>query len=299
VGAEALQSNDVSGAGLATGNTAVGTQALFSNGDAAFNDAVGAFALVNNTAGFGNNAFGNSALFSNVLGNENTALGDVALAFNDSDGMGSASNNTAVGGAAMFNNIDGFQNTVVGAGAGQNLVAGDSNTYVGQFVASTIGDEVNTIRIGDISSDGFGSAECFIGGIFNNLQPVNGTTIVQVTLDLTNDHLGFDFGPSQAPGSVRSVPSRGAPLNRGKPQVPARPQQRQALNDKVEKLQATVVQQAMFAVKQQEQIEALTAQLKEQAVQFTTQLKEQAAQIQKVSAQLEASKPGQQVVNNP
>jgi dsDNA-binding SOS-regulon protein len=39
---------------------------------------------------------------------------------------------------------------------------------------------------------------------------------------------------------------------------------------------------------QQEQINVLTAQLKEQA-----------AQIQKVSAQLEASKPAPQVVNNP
>jgi septal ring factor EnvC (AmiA/AmiB activator) len=50
---------------------------------------------------------------------------------------------------------------------------------------------------------------------------------------------------------------------------------------KVEKLEATVAQQ-------QKQIDTLTAQLKEQA-----------AQIQKVSAQFEASKPGPQVVNNP
>jgi uncharacterized coiled-coil protein SlyX len=52
------------------------------------------------------------------------------------------------------------------------------------------------------------------------------------------------------------------------------------LNDKVEKLQATVTQQ-------QKQIETLTAQLREQA-----------AQIQKVSAQLEASKPAPQMVDN-
>jgi hypothetical protein len=32
---------------------------------------------------------------------------------------------------------------------------------------------------------------------------------------------------------------------------------------------------------------------------LTTQVKQQAAQIQKVSAQLEASKPARQVVNNP
>jgi uncharacterized coiled-coil protein SlyX len=52
------------------------------------------------------------------------------------------------------------------------------------------------------------------------------------------------------------------------------------MNDKVEKLQATVAQQ-------QKQIETLAAQLKEQA-----------AQIQKVSAQLEASNPAPQMVNN-
>ena len=64
------------------------------------------------------------------------------------------------------------------------------------------------------------------------------------------------------------------------------------LNDKVEKLQSTVTQQ-------QKQIETLTAQLREQAKTFTAQLKEQASQIQKVGAQLEASKPATQVVNNP
>ena len=50
---------------------------------------------------------------------------------------------------------------------------------------------------------------------------------------------------------------------------------------KVQALEATVAQQ-------QNGMETLTAQLKEQA-----------AQIQKVSAQLEASKPAPQMVNNP
>ena len=63
------------------------------------------------------------------------------------------------------------------------------------------------------------------------------------------------------------------------------------MNDKVEKLEATVAQQ-------QKQIETLTAQLREQAETFTAQLKEQATQIQKVSAQLEVSKPTPQVVVN-
>ena len=263
------------------------------NGIANFNNAVGAFALENNTDGFSNNAFGNSALFFNTIASANTAMGDAALAFNDSSGLGLGNNNTAVGAGALLNNVDGGQNTVVGAGAGPNLVAAtdSSNTYLGQFVGSTIGGETNTIRIADISIDGFGSAACFIGGIFNNFQPVGGS-VVEVTLDLNTDKLGWDVGPNQ---SAPSVPSRsGAPVRRGAPQPAARPQlQRQArLGDKVEKLQATVAQQ-------QKQIQTLTAQLREQADTFTAQLKEQAAQIQKVSAQLEVSKTAPRVVKNP
>jgi uncharacterized coiled-coil protein SlyX len=120
--------------------------------------------------------------------------------------------------------------------------------------------------------------ECFIGGIFNNFQPVS-DNVVQVTLNLSDDHLGWDFGPSQGGSALvqRSTPHRGS--------APSAPTQRPAmLNGKVEKLEATVAQQ-------QRQIETLTAQLREQAKTFTAQLKEQAIQIQRVSAQLATASP--------
>jgi hypothetical protein len=157
------------------------------------------------------------------------------------------------------------------------LITGFNNTYIGDFVGFLAADESNTIRIGDLSNgNGAGSLECFIGGIFNNFQPVGGT-VVEVTLDLATDELGWDIGPSQG-GSAPTAP-RSAPVPRS---APGAPTQRPAmLNGKVEKLEAMVAQQ-------QKQIETLTAQLREQA-----------AQIQKVSAQLEASRPAPQVVNNP
>ena len=65
------------------------------------------------------------------------------------------------------------------------------------------------------------------------------------------------------------------------------PQRQAMLNDKVEKLQATVAQQQATVAQQQKQIETLTAQLREQA-----------AQIQKVSAQVELIKPTPRVVEN-
>jgi hypothetical protein len=260
-----------------TGNTAVGTNALFANTTGLFNDAVGGFALESNTDASSNNAFGNGALFSNVHAADNTAIGDVALAFNDSDGASLGNNNTAVGATTLFNNVDGSENTAVGTGAGQNVIAGTNNTYIGDFVGSLAPDESNTIRIGDLSNgNGAGSLACFIGGIFNNFQPVGGT-VVEVTLDLANDKLGWDFGTSGNKPSSAPV-QRGAPVRRS---APGAPTQRPAiLNGKVEKLEATVAQQ-------QKQIEILTAQLKEQA-----------AQIQKVSAQLIVGKPAPQVVAN-
>jgi methyl-accepting chemotaxis protein len=51
--------------------------------------------------------------------------------------------------------------------------------------------------------------------------------------------------------------------------------------------------------KKVEEQQASISQLKSEMQTMVAQLKEQAAQIQKVSAQLEASKPAPQVVNNP
>jgi len=190
-----------------------------------------------------------------------------------------ANNNTAVGAGALVNNIDGHENTALGTGAGPNVFNGFNNTYVGDFVGTLALDESNTIRIGDLSDgNGAGSLACFIGGIFNNFQPVGGGVVV-VTLNLANDELGWYVPAAQ----IKPTVQRGAPQPRSKPAQPsARPsaQHQAMLNNKVEKLQATVAQQ-------QKQIEILTAQLKEQA-----------AQIQKVNAQLELNKPAPQTVSN-
>jgi uncharacterized coiled-coil protein SlyX len=111
------------------------------------------------------------------------------------------------------------------------------------------------------------SAISVVSSITSSL--LTASTLSKLQLDLTNDHLGWDVGPNQQG-----------------------PQRQAMLNGKVEKLEAKVAQQ-------QKQIETLTVQLREQAESFTAQLKEQATQIQKVSAQFEASKPAPQMVNNP
>src|SRR5438094_238594 len=255
--------------------------------DAFFNTAVGAGSLDLNNRN-SNTAAGTGAMLLNITANNNTAVGTDALLFNDftSTSPSTANDNTALGFQALFNNHDAGNNTAVGSAAlfnndsaGTLPATAFDNTAVGDFVGTLAGDESNTIRIGDLSNgDGAWSLACFIGGIFANFQPVGGA-IVEVTLNLANDQLGWDIGPNQ---SAPSVPSRGAPARRSAPGAPAqRPTQHQAmLNDKVDKLQAVVQLQ-------QKQIVTLTAQLKEQA-----------AQIQKVSAQVEMIKPAPRVVEN-
>ena len=240
-------------------NTAVGNSALKANRSGEANTATGRLALSSNTNGISNTAAGQAALRDNTTGNRNTATGRDTL-LNNTTG----NDNTVTGLSALRNNTTGSSNTALGAGAGPNVVTGVNNTYLGDFVGTLSGDESGTIRIGDLSNgNGAGSLECFIGGIFNNFQPAGGS-VVEVTLDLANDHLGWDNPPTQ---------SGSAPVQRGAALPGVRPQHQAMLDGKVEKLEATVAQQ-------QKQIEALTAGL------------------QKVSAQLELSKSAPQTVLN-
>ena len=152
----------------------------------------------------------------------NTAVGDLALENNDATGDGDANNNTAVGASALLNNVNGSENTAVGAGAGPNLANGFNNTYVGNFVGTDANDEDGTIRIGDLSNgNGAGSLACYIGGIWNNPQPVGGNVVV-VTLNLDNDQLGYDAGAARS-GSAPAAPHRNAPQPRGAPSPRTKP----------------------------------------------------------------------------
>ncbi len=248
IGAAALRNNTTAGF-----NTAIGADAMRENTTGENNTAIGADALSSNINGTDNNAVGNSALANNTTGNFNEALGSFALGSNVEGGE-----NVAIGDSAL-NNADSSFNTVVGYSSGQNLTSGSENIYIGDTagtldnLGASPGDEAGVIRIGSVFS---GTAACFINGIATNPQVWNGVTVCQVTVN--------GFGQLGADCVNPNNPSA----------TPASPQRQAMLNDKVEKLQATVAQ-------------------------LTQQLKEQAAQIQQVSTRLEASKPAPQVVKNP
>jgi hypothetical protein len=135
-GAFALLSNTTAG-----GNTAVGFDAL-RNDTGCCNTAVGWSALLNNTTGEGNTATGVNALNQNTTGINNSGLGWGALRFNGT----------------------GTDNTAVGLVAGQSIT-GSFNICIGSQVWGVPG-ESNTIRIGDNLPSGTGQSACHIGGIW-------------------------------------------------------------------------------------------------------------------------------------
>jgi hypothetical protein len=245
-------------------NTAVGAGALLSNIDGDSNTAVGAFALFNENAtggfpnGVSNNAIGRQALFSDTTGSFNQAMGVNAL-LNNTTGFG----NIAIGDDSMINNVSSELNTVVGQGAGGNIVTSGfgGNIYIGAGAGGTT-DEVAFIRIGAPTIKGF-PYDTYIAGIFG--RDVDAATAVAVFVD-TNQKVGTNL-----------VDANGN-------SVPFKPQ---AMLDESRKQQKRIAELEATVERQQKGMEVLTAQLKEQVT-----------QIQKVSAQLEISKPAPQVVAN-
>lgn len=115
---------------LTTGynNTGIGFDALFSNTEGVFNTAVGHEALLHNTTGIANTAFGDSALTMNTIGYNNTAAGFGAMFVNTTGNV-----NTAYGSFALNNNTTGSENTVVGFDALLFNTTGSDNTATGVF----------------------------------------------------------------------------------------------------------------------------------------------------------------------
>jgi uncharacterized coiled-coil protein SlyX len=142
----------------ASNNTATGFGALFKNTTGGTNTAVGSRALESNTEGDINTAVGGTALANNTAGAQNTAVGFTALFLNTT-----GSHNTAVGqNAGRF--ITGDGNTALGDQAGRNITSGMNNICIGRDAGFGISTTDNHIAIGLPGENG-PSPRCYIGNI--------------------------------------------------------------------------------------------------------------------------------------
>jgi len=314
VGAAALLNNTAGTENTGTGhsalhnnttgsnNTANGFQALFSNTNGDRNTATGWQALVNNTGANNNTAHGFEALHNSNSGN-NTGIGFDALEANTT-----GNSNTAVGANAL-RNATGSDNIALGEGAGAAVLAGNNNIEIGNGGASA---DDNTIRIGLEGTQ----TQTFIAGILGN-----GPFGCDVSIDAVTGQLGVGACVSserfkkdvdsmnKASEAIFSLKPVTFHYKNDKTNIP----QFGLIAEEVAKVNPALIavdkEGKPYSVRYQ-QINAMLLNefLKEhrkneeqqkQINVLTAQLKEQATQIQKVSAQLEASKPAMQVVNNP
>ena len=329
VGFQALLNNDVTRHSLANDNTAVGDSALLGNTDATGNTAVGSGALQNNDStgnamAGGNTAIGASALLSNSDGRANTAVGFGALQSNSNDFS------TAVGFGALSTSTASLRNTAVGVDALQNLMTGRDNIAIGVDAGSALTssetlniDIGNMGVIGDASTIRIGTTDqiaTFIAGINGNgpfgatvqIDPATGQlgtnlssarfkkdidpmdkssevifSLKPVTFHYKNDKTNTQQWGLIAEQVVKVNPALIAVDREGKPYtVRYDAVNAMLLNEflkehkTVQELKSVVAKQEATAAQQQKQIEALTAGL------------------QKVSAQLQVSKPAPQTVLN-
>jgi Chaperone of endosialidase len=297
-------------------NTAMGFQALSHNTIGDENTATGFQTLFNNTTGIENTGTGFNALGSNTTGGFNAAHGVEALGSNTTGGF-----NTAYGSEALSSNTTGNNNIAFGGGAGANLTTGNNNIDVGN---RGVAGEANTIRIGSVQT------RTFVAGIRGRTTGV--ANAVPVLID-SNGQLGTASSSRRFKNEIKPMDQTSAAIlglkpvtfhyksdSTGTPQFGLIAEEVAEVNPdlvvrdengeiytvrydavnamllneflkehrKVEKLEATVADQ-------QKHFQAAIAKV-EQAV--TARLNEQAAQIQKVSAQIELTKPASQTVSN-
>jgi hypothetical protein len=335
IGAEALFSNTTGTFNTATGvgallnnttasnNTATGAGALFSNTTIGVNSgddntATGFAALYSNTTGNNNTAVGSQALASNGASN-NTAMGAGALHLSEAGG-----NNTAVGFNALGSEVTGISNVAVGSGALANAIHG-FNIAVGADAGSGVTTAIGVIAIGSSGANVGGS--CFIGNIRGvttnnaNAIPVVIDSFGQLGTQSSSQRFKKDIKPMEGTSSSvlnlkpvtfhyrsdkSSTPQFGLiaeEVAKVNPDLVVHDKDGQIYTVRYDAVNAMLLNEFL---KEHRKVEALQASFAQQQKDFQATVAQQRRQIealtaglQKVSAQVEMSRPAPQMaVNN-
>ena len=292
-------------------NTATGYFSLKSNTTGEFNTAIGAAALQNNTAGLENTAIGYDALFSNTFGSRNIAIGSNALLFNTV-----GTDNIGIGRFVLRSNTYGGGNTAIGSNALPNDTTGSNNTVVGDAAGSGVTAATNVICIGAGVAGANVSNSCYIGSIFGQTSFGGSAVFINANGKLgtmtSSQRFKDDIKPMDNTSETlftlkpvtfrykKEIDSTGTSqfglvaedVEKVNPDLVVHDKDGKPYSVRYEQVNAMLLNEFLKEHKKTEKLEATVASL-------IATVKEQAAQIQKVSAQLEASKPAPQVVNNP
>jgi Chaperone of endosialidase len=294
-------------------NTSVGAGTLLLNtGDS--NTATGAAALLSNTTGATNTATGSQALLSNIDGGGNTANGYAALA-NLTTGNG----NTALGVGAGFNVTDAF-NVICIRAAGANV---NNSCFISNINGVNEGGTISAVYInsnGQLGTQAPPSARRFKKEVKSmdqtseailGLRPVTfhyksdtegvaqfglvAEEVAQANPDLVvRDENGEIY-------TVRYEAVNAMLLNEFLKQHCKVEEQERKISEQSSKTQeqeTTIAQLKASVGQQNKDFQATVARQEKEIEALSASLKEQAAQIQKVSAQIETNRPLPQTVLN-
>ena len=210
---------------------------------------------------------------------------------------------------ALLNNHTGSSNIAVGSQAGANLTTGSNNIDIGALGSA---GEANTIRIGKSGIE----TKTFIAGI-RGATVANGVGVIVGT----TGQLGTVVSSARFKEAIKPMDKASEAILALKPVTfrykkeldPDKIPQFGLIAEEVEKVNPDLVVRDGDGKVNAVRYEAVNAMLlneflkEHRTVQgqqkeidaLKTELKEQKALIQKVSAQIESSKPAPQVVNNP
>jgi hypothetical protein len=288
-------------------NTATGVYSLFRNSTGFFNSATGAYSLANNTTADYNTANGYSALYFNTEGVQNTATGFGALYHNITGNY-----NTANGLQALASNTTGSGNIALGWAAGYNLTIGNNNVCIGAGVSGVAG-ESNTTRIRNIGNTPLAA------GVTVLVDAVGGTKLGYLSSSRRNKEdikpmdnaseaiyclrpVSFRYKPEIDPTGVQQYGLIAENVEEVNPDLVVRDKEGKAATLRFEAVNAMLLNEF---IKEHRKVEELEVALAQQRKDFQSAIAKQDKQIealasglQKVSAQVEMSRPSPQTVLN-
>src|SRR5947207_3394346 len=270
-----------------------------------------------------NTAEGTNALFSLTSGIDNTALGFEALFRNTTaEGFGalfnntSGSQNTAIGAHTLDQNITGSSNVALGFQAGFNIT-GNGNVCVGQNILGVAG-ESNVTRIGNIGSTAQANGVFVTVGAGGKLgfqvssrrykddiKPMDRASEALFALKPVSFRYKQEIDPARSP-DFGLIAEDVATVN---PDLVARDEEGKIVTVRYQAVNAMLLNEFLKEHKKVEEQQASIAELKSTVAQQKNDFQAKAAHqqeqiealtagLQKVSAQLEASKTAPRVVNN-
>jgi hypothetical protein len=255
---------------IGSGNTATGAEALQYNTTGGDNTATGVSALESNTTGRNNTADGQNALRSNTTGSNNIALGSNA-GFNLTTGS---------------NNIDMFDRGV--AGKTNTIRIGKQGTQRTTFVAGISGASVPTGVAVIVDTSGHLGTTTSSARYKDDIQPMNKASEPILSLKPVTFRYKHELDPDGIPqfGLVAEQ------VEKVNPDLVARDDEGKPCSVRYDAVNAMLLNEFLKEHKAFLEEQRTVEELKKQVAAFT-------AGLQKMSAQLETSKPAPQVVNNP